>query len=232
MRYITSIIATLFTLLLGGAYAMQLYIYNLTSPAQIIALSAVVISLVLIVISETTSIATKVDPGLSHRLISSHTIFPSIAFIIQYLIALAYSFAWYPLWNLHSQELRAILPEGIFIPLGIQLIIFTPVIVLWVAQSKANEQTRIQHAEHVSKQNYVTDLITQAELLRAVVSKEDTQLYNRILQKTESLPLNIKPSCAPLLQQAYQEMMQLTMSGVVADRSRLERLLEVVSRIR
>lgn len=232
MRYVTSIIGTVFCLLSCAAFAAQLAWYHLTSPAQCIVLVVLIALTALLWLSEIIGNQEMSNRRLVFRVIPNNTIFPAVAFVIQYLVTLLYSAAWFPVFGFNMLGLRTILPQGIFIPLGLEFVLLAIVAVLWVGNTTANKHTAVSEQSSISKQMMHSQMQTQISILKQRVNEQDANVIRQIEQKIEALPLQLQPTSSASLQQAYQLMVQISQATQSPTTEQLQDLLRIVSMLR
>lgn len=232
MRYVTSIVGTVFCLLSCAAFAAQIAWYNLTSPAQCIVLVVLVVLTALLWLSEFIGNKNINNQQLIYRVIPNNTVFPAVAFIIQYIVTLLYGAAWFPVFGFNAHGLRVVLPQGIFIPLGLEFVLLAIMAVLWVGNTTVNKHTAMVEQSSTSKQMLRSQMQAQISMLKQRVNEQDASILRQIEQKIEALPLQLQPMSSASLQQAYQLMGQISQAAQAPTTQQLQDLLRIVSMLR
>lgn len=227
MRYLTSIVVTVFSVIASVAFGMQLAFYVFAPPAQFIVIFFLLAFTVLVWLAEAQTIDNGINQSLYYRMISEHVVFPFTAYVIQAIIAILYFLAWNMSFNVFSVSMKLMLPRGIFTPLIIELLLFFVVMALWLGNNKANERTDTYHEQHRVKENQSMMLEQQVALLRPRIDDRDqasVDALRLIEQKMGSISLNLTGVAMIRYQEAAAKVTAANqMTGVIP----LETLLAI-----
>lgn len=240
MKYLASIIVTVFFVVAAAAFGVQLGTYGIAPPAQFVVMFFLLLFTGLVWLAQ--SQRNKYDPsqpdanGLYYRTISDNSVFPIVAFVIQGVIAVLYFCGWnLPPFSSLSLAMKVALPKGFFIPLVVELIITAIVVVLWIGNNRANAHTVVQQQVRTQKVVRNQQLSSLVTLIAPRVDASDANALaqlNLIEEKVQSLPLNINPATAVFYQQAVQELNLAAGRPGVVDAAELRKIWDSVSRIR
>ncbi|BDR54209.1 hypothetical protein KIMH_03200 [Bombiscardovia apis] len=211
MKYITSIIATLFSLIGCIAFGTQLYGYGFAPPAQFIVMVFLLGFNAMIWLADARrgSVSAAHNMSLYHRIIAEQTVFPTVGYLIQAFIACLYFCAWNVSWTAPTVGLRAWLPAGFFIPLVVECVVTAILSVLWLSNIRINAHTIQQEAVYrsrYSQREQLKALVMQLESRVDLNESEAALLTKRICRKVDSLPLVPNPTTEVFRQQAVQEI--------------------------
>jgi large-conductance mechanosensitive channel len=235
MRYLTSIIATVFFVMAGIAFGLQIAFYDFAPPAQFIALLFFLLFTILVWLAESQTVDNRVGLSLYYRLISENVVFPFTAYIIQGIIVVLYFLAWnMPFWGF-SASMKLALPKGIFIPLIIEFLLFFCVVALWLGNIKANKRTEERLVQHDVKENQQKMLEEQVALLRSRIDYRDqasVDALRLIEQKVESIPLNLGGGSMLRYQEAVEKISRANQTGDVVSLATLRGIKAVMELIK
>lgn len=235
MRYITSIISTIFFVVAACAFGVQLATYGFAPLAQYVVLAFMFLFVVLVWIADAEFACKSVDKNLFYRVLPTNTMFPTIGFAIQCLLAIAYAYAWNSNLSPTTIALRGALPQGIFTILIIELVMTIILGVLWLGNNRANNHTVMLHAQQSAKIAQKEQLKGQVLLLKQRIDDSDQVSVNtirQIEQKINSLPLNPNPNTIIFYQQAMQEIISANQQPGIISVENLQNIKKLVSNIR
>ena len=211
MRYLTPIISTVFFVVASVAFGMELKMYGMAPPAQYVVMLFLFIFVMLVWVAQMQTMNAPVGRQMYYRVIAEHSVFPVMAFVVQLVIAAAYFFAWNMPFRVGMVALRMWLPQGVFIPLVVDLVLLAITVVLWMGNDKANAHTQYLHSQQQDKESQKEMLQAQLLLLRQRIdSTDETSLsvMRFIDQKVQSLPLQLSGASAVAYQQAVQQIIK------------------------
>lgn len=235
MRYITSIISTIFFVVAFCAFGMQLATYGFAPISQYIVLAFMLLFVALVWIADAEFACKGVGKNLFYRVLPTNTVFPAVGFAIQCLFAIAYAYAWNSNPSPTTIALRNALPQGIFTILIIELVITIVFGVLWLGNNQANNHTVMLHENQSVKIAQKEQLKSQVLLLKQKIDDSDQTSVNtirQIEQKINSLPLNINPNTMIFYQQAIQEIVYANQQPSTVSAEALQSIKKLVSNIR
>ncbi|MDF7663262.1 hypothetical protein PT282_01010 [Bifidobacterium sp. ESL0763] len=240
MKYLASIIVTLFFAVAAAAFGVQLGTYGFAPPAQFVVMFFLLLFTALVWVAQ--SQRDKGDPsqpdanGLYYRTIADNSAFPIVGFVVQCVITVLYFCAWnLPLQNPLATSLKLVLPKGLFVPLVIELIIAVIVVVLWVGNNRANEHTVVQQQvrqQKIMRNDQLSSLVTLIAPRVDAADADALSQLNLIQEKVRSLPLNVNPATAMFYQQAMQELNAVAERPGTVDAVELRKIWGLVSQVR
>lgn len=235
MRYITSIISTVFFVVAVCALGMQLATYGFAPIAQYVVIAFMFLFVAMMWAADVEAIRANIGADLFYRVLPTNTVFPAIGFAIQCVLAIAYASAWNNNLNSTTLALRNILPQGLFTVLIIELVITTVLVVLWSGNNQANKHTVRLHTQQQAKIAQKEQLKGQILLLKQKIDSSDQVSVNtirQIEQKINSLPLNLNPNTVIFYQQAMQEIISANQQPGTISAESLQNIKRLVSSIR
>jgi len=240
MKYLLSIVCTIFSVLLGIAFYMETQ--QITPPtAQYVIFFFMLVALVWLWAADLKQmdfIAREQARGgqsLSHRVIWTTTIFPFIAWLFTAVIAVVYFAAFNWMNNLQTAGMRHWLPNGLWIPAFVFLIVFALLAAIQLFNGRANEDTARQQANHDADVSIFDRFRGDVGMLSSRVdpsNAEQVKLMQQIEAKASSLPLHINPATAPFIQQAETLIQTNAASGQAPTTQELTAIQAALSRVR
>lgn len=235
MRYLTSIVCSVVAAVAVVAFIAQIAVYGVVPYAQWVVMFFLLVFLGLTWVGDVQTVSHGTAKDLYYRILAEHSTLPAIGFAVQCLLALLYFGGWNLPDNVFSSGLRLLLPDGVFIPLTIE-VIFTPVVVvLWIKNTHANQHTEQLHARQAADRAQKQSLQGQVELIKARVdmSDEDVATVLRLIErKAASLPLKPSVNTQIFYQQALQLLISANQRPGQIDLDTLSRIEKAMSAIR
>lgn len=241
MRYLSSIFATVFTLIAGVAFYLQLQNYDAPTGQYIAMGYLVVFNLWL----WGASIAQQMMAGrygaaqneVYYRVISQHNVFPTVIYIVQLLVVVLYFVAYNTETTAQkglAATLRAVLPSGVFIPLVLGILLAAPGIVFMLINHNANVHTYGLQAQQNYERGQVQSIRSMVMVLGQNMEQapETQKMYSQIEAYAQSLPLKPNPTTRMFYDQAVSLINEAMVTPQPVTKAELERIYKVISQIR
>lgn len=235
MRYLTSIISTVFLLVAIAAFGAQLAVYAVAPAAQYVVMLFLLVFCILIWVAEVQSAHQQTAYNLRYRMITEHEVFPVVAYIVQLIFAIVYFVGWNLPPSPQTLALRVAVPKGVFVPLVIELVLLFVVLVLWLGNRTANRHTEQLEQKRAVSISQLQQLQAQVEYLGSRIDESDTRsqdIMRLIQEKAESLPLNLDPTTKVFYQQSLQKIAAAGSHAGYVTQQELDDIKQTIDRIR
>lgn len=235
MRYLSSILATVFWSLAMVKFGIQMYIHPMAPMGEMVVMIFSLVFLALIWVAQYSDGQKSYAAELTPRIISQNKIFPLCGFAIQYVFVLLYLVAWDNPSPLTATFLKLVLPKGFFVPMLIEMILLGVVAALWMGNNSANSATETMQVDIDNSRSRQQSMQAQVALLEARINPSDEEalkVSHLIDGKLESLPLHPDGRTAVFYNQAMQQIQRLLQSPVSPTADELISLKRTLDRIR